>query len=396
MTSGRLRPSSSSIPSSGKNVHWGRNQKKIVESFKDHNHANTQTKEEFEQAKLEAKFDATLNSWLRPSRIVLYTLGAMLSLQEIAAMSIPLGFSAWQAVPRYPDHGDCVKDGLHHFTDIDAVLDDAIPHGWQGDAAEAYKEANSTLKNLVQQMVDFDREMEKLVKKHATRVIETQLSLGATQDTLIAAYLVVCFLEVCLSGYVTGSYIALAVSVSAIVAGIISLLSCLLHAESTVDAAGKITYSDITQAANEVGADFAIGSGRPATAASGSNASTSPRGYAPATFAALPGPVVRSGDARQVAKPLAPAVPLATAPAMAASSPTTRLSAGPRPSSNRTNPQDPQTTREEVHPPAALPDTSAGAGAQRSERAPSDDTAPSHPPTPESGATNTANNSCPN
>lgn len=214
-----------------------------------------------------------------PSRIVLSALGIMLIFQEIAGMSLPFGFSQWQAVPGHPDQGDSLKRGSQDFSEVDELLHKAVPVTWQGKAAQDYRRANSTLMDLAQKMVDQDLHMERIVKKHAECVTQTQLALGITQDILIAAYPVVCILEKSFTTYYEAYDVAYDASVSAIITGIGLLSACLKHADDTVGKTHNVDYADIMHEANKIGGIHSRAPSEFATSVSGGN-----------NYAVVPGP----------------------------------------------------------------------------------------------------------
>jgi hypothetical protein len=199
----------------------------------------------------EEEFEKKLQGVL-PSRIIIGALTTLLSLQEFAGASIPFGGSAWKGSPSYPYQGDCFKEGSQDFTEVAALLQMAAPASWQGEAADAYTAANSTLVTLAQTMADLDLEMQKLVKDHAEVVSQTQLGIGIQQDVLIVALPIMFLLEKKPETFTPAFIAAITIAGAALLAAVGLLSWCLGTSIQTQQAVDGLAYGDVIAAAQAV------------------------------------------------------------------------------------------------------------------------------------------------
>ncbi|MBY0440847.1 MAG: hypothetical protein K2Q25_01730, partial [Mycobacteriaceae bacterium] len=137
-----------------------------------------------------------------PSRIVFCALVIVICLQQLAGAALPFGFSevTWPGLPKaplpsHPEKGDFFKESAQEITEVSTVLQQARPSDWQGLTADAYTSANAALLAVAQQLAQLDRTMERYVNEQAAHVTQTQLGLGIEQDGLVAAYLLIGWLE---------------------------------------------------------------------------------------------------------------------------------------------------------------------------------------------------------
>ena len=411
-------------------VSWGPDKVQFVESFKNFNKANTQTKTAYHQARRAARLENPKDPSVRaqrvqadrarmdranaelkaekdaaarqaatsPSKIILITIGAMLFIQQLAGMSFPFGLSAWQGIPGYPDQGDDFRDGSQQFTEAHRLLSEAVadPKRWDGDAAHIYNEANATLMGLAQTMANLDLEIAAIVKDQADWVTQTQLGLGITQDILIVALPVVFSLESNFATFWTAYWLAIAAAVGAIGAAIGLLGNCLgrsVENAQTVDGlttqyedvAAKAALAPTTDIQENVAAaeqstvsGFADISGTPTVASSAGLASDSGAKRAPRS--AVTGDGQRFGvDSPEVSTPrdeTAPSAPALTMPTVAEvrqwSGQAANLSGSSSPRSNRVGQRG---APEEALRAGDIEDAGA-LGAEGAERAPIDVAAP--------------------
>jgi hypothetical protein len=217
-----------------------------------------QEENEARQAGQEPKQDIdAYHKGIKPSRIILGAVGALLVLQQLAGASIPFGGSAWKGSPSYPYQGDCFKDGSPHFTEVKELLQSAVAPSWTGTAADGYTTANSSLMTQVQTMANLDLELEKLVQSHAEIVSQTQLGIGVEQDVLIVAFPIILCLE-SRPESLAAAYTAAVATAAAAVGAAVGLLSwCLGTSIQTQQTVNGLSYDGVIAAAQKVIHDYA-------------------------------------------------------------------------------------------------------------------------------------------
>lgn len=107
---------------------------------------------------------------------------------EQTAMQIVYGTTNCKGIPIDPYQGDCFEVGSHRMAELVALLQDTVPQTWQGDAADAYTAATSSLRTQAQNMADLDDKLQQIVADHADIVHDAQIGLGVVQDLFTAAY----------------------------------------------------------------------------------------------------------------------------------------------------------------------------------------------------------------
>ncbi|OBA72855.1 hypothetical protein A5641_07290 [Mycobacterium sp. 1554424.7] len=187
-----------------------------------------------------------------PSAIILSTIEVLVLLQELAGLSLPFGASAWKGSSTYPYPGDCFQDASPHFTEAAALLHQACAPGWQGEAADSYRSATSTLITQAQTMADLHREMKNLVKHHAEVVSRTQFGIGIEQDALIAVLPVVIAKQSVLHTLPLAWQIAIAAATITLTAALSLLGWCLGTSIQTKQAVDGLAYDDVIAASQAV------------------------------------------------------------------------------------------------------------------------------------------------
>lgn len=174
------------------------------------------------------------------SILVCASIAALISMQEFAGWNVPFGFSAIDT-PMSPEQGDFFGDGSSSFADVQALLAQAGPAGWQGVAAVSVDMTTKTLMACAQKVVDADVELERLVKQHAAAVSRTQFNLGMFQDALVLVLARV-FMWECAGRVWEGWVFALATCPPLLGAGGGQLWDCYRHSHRIAGAANEIHY----------------------------------------------------------------------------------------------------------------------------------------------------------
>jgi len=261
-----------------------------------------------------------------PSSWILWALGIIMTLQELAGLSVPFGLSAVPFMPLQPERGDGFKDGSTRFTDVNTELAQAVvdPQQWSGKAADSYNEANATLMTQARTLADLDGRMAAIVEDQADWVAKTQLGLGVEQDALLVAYPIIRALETRPDAFVGACIATLAIVSSAYTAA--TGLVANLIARSVINAGRANTtsgqYGEVSAAAQHVASDGAparvsvadtagsgaVGFGAVSASMSGSPLSSgAPTPLPPHDPAAVPAAATRRSAAAPVAASAAPA-----------------------------------------------------------------------------------------
>jgi len=350
-------------------------------------------------AKINEKYKAETEGVL-PSRIILGALAAVMLMQQLAGVSIPFGGSAWEGSPTYPYQGDCFKEGSQDFTEVVALLKAAEPSNWDGEAADTYTTANSTVVTQAQAMADLDLEMEKLVKSHAEVVSQTQLGIGIEQDVLIVAFPIILALESYWQTFTIAQTSARVTAVAAIGAAVGLLGWCLGTSIQTQQAVDALGYGDVIAALKPVidayasasapvtqpsqsvaspGADVSGGvSASSASPGSDVAPQRSPLNAATGEDQPAGADAPQTGPTADQEAPSTPTVsssPGSTSGVAQVGQPSRQaanLSGGSASAGNRTNPQSQQVAAEDAAPATDSEDAEAGSGTQGAERAPID------------------------
>ena len=150
-----------------------------------------------------------------------------------------------------PDDGGALNTGSAQFTEVYQKLASALPDDhWQGSAAQAYADRDTTLQTNAQTLADLDSELAAIVKNQSEWVTHMRLGFGILKDLLFVAVVIEFFMQAMPGAGVFASK-GFAITVSAI--GITLALGMLstLGAFSGINAvaADKLTdkYNDVAK-----------------------------------------------------------------------------------------------------------------------------------------------------
>lgn len=187
--------------------------------------------------------------------VIWFAITVTVVMQELAGWSLPLGFSELHArgLPPAPERGDLFQQGSPTPVNVTAALQQAAAVGWQGATADAYADANATLKALTLEMADLDAKMADYTNHQAEAVNATQLGIGIVLDILLATYTWCWSMEIGLANILMLFIFACAFATAMIAAALLQLMICSSASEFNKNKANAIHYSGVAQAARSVG-----------------------------------------------------------------------------------------------------------------------------------------------